>query len=316
MRASPNGHSRVWVELPEHCDCQIVIWGIETSREASLKYPFTISEPFVPVETHKHIDAEWRRPLEVWKSFRGSRAPYGAAAQRAYIPSHVSIGCVLLTATGLQGVREFAQLCKAAKELLGDGVIQVVCLLDHGLLPERGHEIGTMFAGKEYELTRVAQIYGFTTLIGHTDDGATGGASMFLVKNGEIKVKASTHSTRIRFDWRGLEYDIAELTVDKTLDFMNLDLRLMTSMDEFMRSETVTIKEVWLDPTKVNESGRGKWDAIIARWNTEGSGNLRSAVATARREAHEQGGTTSSDEALRSAAATTRRISLELLGFA
>ena len=92
-------------------------------------YPFTISEPFVPVETHKHIDAGWRRPLEVWKSFRGSRAPYGAAAQRAYMPSHVSIGCVLLKATGLQGVREFAQLCKAAKELLGDGVIQVVCLL-------------------------------------------------------------------------------------------------------------------------------------------------------------------------------------------
>ena len=74
---------------------------------------------------------------------------------------------------------------------------------------------------------------------------------------------------------------------------MNLDLRRVTSMDEFMRSETVTIKEAWLDPTRVNESGRGKWDAIIARWNTEGSGDLRSAVATARREAHEQGGTTS-----------------------
>ena len=105
------------------------------------------------METQKNLDARWRSPLEVWPSFRGPRAPYGAAARLAYIPSHVSIGCVLLTATGLQGVREFAQLCKAAKELLGDGVIQVVCLLDHGLLPERGHEIGTMFAGKEYELT-------------------------------------------------------------------------------------------------------------------------------------------------------------------
>ena len=123
---------------------------------------------------------------------------------------------------------------------------------------------------------------------------------MFLVKSGEIKVKASTHSTRISLEWRDLEYDIAEWTVDKIwtrsgqwiksqrLDLMNLDLRRVTSMDEFMRGETVTIKEVWLDPTKVNESGRGKWDAIIARWNTEGSGNLRSAVATARREAHEQ----------------------------
>ena len=77
----------------------------------------------------------------------------------------------------------------------------------------------------------------------------------------------------------------------------------------------MTIKEVWLDPTRVNESGRGKWNAIIAHWNTEGSGNLQSAVATARREAHEQGGTTSSDEVLRSAAATTKQISLDLLGF-
>ena len=229
------------------------------------------------METHKNLDARWRSPLEVWSSFRGPRAPYGAAARLAYIPSHVSIGCVLLTATGLQGVREFAQLCKAAKELLGDGVIQVVCLLDHGLLPGKGHEIG-----KEYELTLVAQIYGFTTMIGHADDGATGGASMFLVKNGEIKVKPSTHSTRISLEWRDLEYDIAEWTVDKIwtrsgqwiksqrLDLMNLDLRRVTSMDEFMRGETVTIKEVWLDPTKVNESGRGKWDAILARWNKEG----------------------------------------------
>ena len=83
-----------------------MIWGIETSRGASLKYPFAISEPFTPVEAHKHIEAEWRRPLEVWESFRGPRAQYGAAAQRACMPSHVSIGCVLLTATGLQGVRD------------------------------------------------------------------------------------------------------------------------------------------------------------------------------------------------------------------
>ena len=96
---------------------------------------------------------------------------------------------------------------------------------------------------------------------------------------------------------------------------MNLDLRRVTSMDEFMRSETVTIKEAWLDPTRVNESGRGKWNAIIEHWNTEGGGNLQGAVATARRETHEQGGTASPGEALRSAAATTRRISLELLGF-
>ena len=130
---------------------------------------------------------------------------------------------------------------------------------------------------------------------------------MFLVKSGEIKVKASTHSTRISLEWRDLEYDIAEWTVDKIwtrsgqwiksqrLDLMNLDLRRGTSMDEFMRDETVTIKEVWLDRTKVNEPGRGKWEAILARWDKEGSSDevLRSAVATTRREAHEQGGTKS-----------------------
>ena len=106
---------------------------------------------------------------------------------------------------------------------------------------------------------------------------------MFLVKNGEIKVKASTHSTRIGLEWRGLEYDTAEWTVDKIwtrsgqwinsqrLDLMNLDLRRVTSMDEFMRDETVTIKEVWLEPTRVNESGKSKWGAILARWSKEGS---------------------------------------------
>ena len=126
-------------------------------------------------------------------------------------------------------------------------------------------------------------------MTGHTD-GVTGCADMLLVKNGEIKVRASTHSTRINLEWRGLEYDIAEWILDggfHRLELMNLDLRRATSMDDFIWSETVTIKEVWLDPTRVNESERGKWNAIIGRW----------------------------EAAQRSAAATTRRISLELLGF-
>ena len=86
-------------------------------------------------------------------------------------------------------------MCKCAeraKELLNDGIIQVICLLDHGLLPRKEHEIG-----KEYVLTRTAQMYGFTAMIGHADDGAIGGASMVLVRNGEIKVKPSTHPTRV-----------------------------------------------------------------------------------------------------------------------
>ena len=39
-------------------------------------------------------------------------------------------------------------------------------------------------------------------------------------------------------------------------------------MEDFIWGETVTIKEVWLDPTRVNESGRGKWDAILAHSGT------------------------------------------------
>ena len=143
MSASPNGHSRVWVRLAAHCSHQIMIWGIETSRAVSLSYPFIPSEPFISLETHKNLDARWRSPLEVWSSFRGPRAPYGAAARLAYIPSHVSIGCILLTATGLQGIRGFVQICRAARKLADDGIIQIICLHDHDdLLPGKEHEIG------------------------------------------------------------------------------------------------------------------------------------------------------------------------------
>ena len=168
------------MELPAHCDCQIMIWGIETSRAVSLSYPFAPSEPFISLETHKNLDARWRSPLEVWSSFRGPRAPYGAAARLAYIPSHVSVGCILLAATGLQGIRGFVQMCRAARELADDGIIQIICLHDHGLLPGKEHEIG-----KEYVLTRTAQMFGFTAMIGHADSGARGGANMVLLCEGE-----------------------------------------------------------------------------------------------------------------------------------
>ena len=98
---------------------------------------------------------------------------------------------------------------------------------------------------------------------------------MFLVKNGEIKVKPNTHPTRVSLEWRDLEYDIADMwTMDdgsKRLDFMShLDPRRATSMDEFIRDGTVKVNEVWIDPTKVNEPGRDKWEAILARWDKEG----------------------------------------------
>ena len=88
-------------------------------------------------------------------------------------------------------------------------MIQIICLHDHGLLPRKEHEIG-----KEYVLTRTAQMFGFTAMIGHADDGATGGASMVLVRNGEIKVKPNTEgrsNTRVSLEWRDLEYEIADI---------------------------------------------------------------------------------------------------------
>ena len=107
---------------------------------------------------------------------------------------------------------------------------------------------------------------------------------MLLVKSEEIRLRASTHSTRISLAWRDLEYDIAEWTVGKIwtrggrwvttkrLEFMNLDLRQATSMGEFMRSATVLVKEIWLDPTRVTEPGRGRWGAIIAQVEASGPG--------------------------------------------
>ena len=74
---------------------------------------------------------------------------------------------ILLTATGLQGIRGFVQICRAARKLTDYGIVQIICLHDHGLLPGKEHEIG-----KEYVLTRTAQMFGFTAMIGHADDGA------------------------------------------------------------------------------------------------------------------------------------------------
>ena len=52
------------------------------------------------------------------------------------------------------------------------------------------------------------------------------------------------------------------------LDFMShLDSRRATSIDEFIRDGTAN--EVLINPSKVNEKGRDKWGAILARWDKE-----------------------------------------------
>ena len=74
-------------------------------------------------------------------------------------------------------------------------------------------------------------------------------------------------------EWRDLEYDIAYMWTrgdgSNRLDLMShLNSRRATSMDEWIRDGTAT--EVLIDPTKVNEPGRDKWEAILARWDKEG----------------------------------------------
>ena len=91
-------------------------------------------------------------------------------------------------------------MCRAARELADDGIIQIICLHDHGLLPGKEHEIG-----KEYVLTRTAQMFGFTAMIGHADDGAIGGANMVLMRDGETKMKQTTEdrgTARVSLEWR------------------------------------------------------------------------------------------------------------------
>ena len=76
LSAAPNGHSQARMKLSDRCygHYQIMVWGI----------PISGTEPLVPLETHKNLEAQWRNPEEVWPSFRGPRAPYGVAARLAW----------------------------------------------------------------------------------------------------------------------------------------------------------------------------------------------------------------------------------------
>ena len=76
LSAAPSGHSQARMKLWDRCygHYQIMVWGI----------PISGTEPLVPLETHKNLEAQWRNPEEVWPSFRGPRAPYGVAARLAW----------------------------------------------------------------------------------------------------------------------------------------------------------------------------------------------------------------------------------------
>ena len=110
-----------------------------------------------------------------------------------------------MKATGLQGVSKLVQICREARTLANDGILRVLCLHDHGLLP-----------GKEDVQIRIAQLFGFTAVIGHAADGARGGGSMVLLCEGEIKMKQTIEEcgiARVSLEWRDREYDIAFMFV-------------------------------------------------------------------------------------------------------
>ena len=82
-----------------------------------------------------------------------------------------------LKATGLQGVGKFVRICRGAKRLADDDKLQVLCLHDHNLRPD-----------KEDEQIRIAQLFGFTAVKGHATDGVHGGRSMVMLSGREIRM--------------------------------------------------------------------------------------------------------------------------------
>ena len=68
------GHSIVSMTIPDKPEVhRISIWGI----------PLTTREDFTTLENSKHVQPDWRSPLDVWPTFRGYRTPYGTAARLA-----------------------------------------------------------------------------------------------------------------------------------------------------------------------------------------------------------------------------------------
>ena len=102
---------------------------------------------------------------------------------------------MLLKATGLQGVSKLVQICREARTLANDGILRVLCLHDHGLLP-----------GKEDVQIRIAQLFGFTAVIGHATDRAHEGGSMVMLSGREIRMKQTLKEcgiARVSPAWSG-----------------------------------------------------------------------------------------------------------------
>ena len=120
---------------------------------------------------------------------------------------------------------------------------------------------------------RIAQLFGFTAVIGHATDGARGGGSMILLCKGEIRMKQTLKGcgiARVSLEWRDREYDIASMYTrddgSKRLDFLShLDQRRTKHMDghngEWSRDVWATATEVQVGPSKVDGPGGTRRDS-------------------------------------------------------
>ena len=126
-----------------------------------------------------------------------------------------------LNVSGLQSPGRFVRFCQVAKRWAANGKVQVLCLQEHNLDPE-----------KEDEHVRVAQLCGFVAVIGYATaaaDGVHRGGSMIMINEQEAQLQHTFFKegsvTRVCLEWQGREYDIASIYApndkSKRLDFFS-----------------------------------------------------------------------------------------------
>ena len=108
-----------------------------------------------------------------------------------------------------------------AKKWAADGKVQILCLQEHNLHPD-----------KEDEHIRLAQACGFTAVIGYAAaaaDGVHRGGSMVMLNEQDTQLKRTHFKegsiTRVSLEWQGREYDIASIYApsdsSKRIDFFS-----------------------------------------------------------------------------------------------
>ena len=145
----------------------------------------------------------------------------GAGHVAGRLRNLVKIKCMLLNVSGLQGAGKFLRFCQVAKKWAADGKVQILCLQEHNLHPD-----------KEDEHIRLAQACGFTAVIGYAAaaaDGVHRGGSMVMLNEQDTQLKRTHFKegsiTRVSLEWQGREYDIASIYApsdsSKRIDFFS-----------------------------------------------------------------------------------------------